>query len=282
MLGRWLRRAVSDVDALWVNDPVAGVAALSSGVPAVYDVTDDWRSMAQPPADRARLVAAEDELAGRASVVVCSEALRARWMTRYGLSPPVVTNGVDVEAIRSAAPRRLTGPAPHVVYVGTVHVNRLDVELVEQLARAPSIGTVHLVGPDHLDRRSRERLTNGGARLHGAVAAAEVPSWLVSSDVLICPHVVDDFTLSLDAIKSHEYLATDRPIVATRSSGFQTLSAPGLTVTDRSRFLDAVTAAAGAGSVDRTPPPSWDVRAAEFARVLRTALAAPGAPGPHR
>lgn len=66
VLAAWIRRTLRDVDVLWVNDPVAGVAALHEGLPAVYDVTDDWRCMAQRPADRAWVAAAADVLSVRA------------------------------------------------------------------------------------------------------------------------------------------------------------------------------------------------------------------------
>src|SRR5215475_10972042 len=47
VLAAWLRRTVRDVDVLWVNDPIAGRGALATGLPILYDVTDDWRSMSQ-------------------------------------------------------------------------------------------------------------------------------------------------------------------------------------------------------------------------------------------
>jgi hypothetical protein len=97
-----------------------------------------------------------------------------------------------------------------------------------------------------------------------------VPSWLVAADVLICPHVVDDFTMSLDAIKAHEYLATDEPIVATATSGFQSIAAPGLTVAGSTAFVAGVRATAGTGPFVRPTPPSWDERAAQFAAVLES------------
>lgn len=267
VLALWLRRLLRDVDLLWVNDPVAGVGALTEGVRAVYDVTDDWRSMPQAPRDRARLVAAEDVLARRATTVVCSTMLADRWGERYGIHPTVVRNGVDTEAIRAAVPVPLDRAAPHAVYVGTLHANRIDVGLVEDLARTWP-GTVHLVGPDALDPEARRQLEAAGVNLPGPVTSSGVASWLVSADVLICPHVVDDFTLSLDAIKSHEYLATDRPVVATASSGFQSIAAPGLAVVGRSSFVDAVVAATSNDRAAREWSVDWDVRTAEFGRVL--------------
>jgi glycosyltransferase involved in cell wall biosynthesis len=273
LLGAWLQRRLRGAELLWVNDPVAGVGALRAGVPVVYDVTDDWRAMPQDAASRARIVAAEDALATYAdATVVCSDALAHRWRDRYGVQAARVPNGVDVAAIKAATPVRFESAAPHVLYVGTVHANRIDVELLAQLAAA-AVGTVHLVGPDGLDQVDRDRLRAAGVQLHGPVRASSVPSWLVGADVLICPHLVDDFTLSLDAIKAHEYLATDRPVVATPSCGFQELSAAGLTVVDRDEFVDAVRKAIGAGPFVRPAPPSWDERAAAFGTVLREAAA---------
>lgn len=270
LLAIWLRRALRDVDVVWVNDPVAGRGVVRLGKPMLYDVTDDWRSMPQTPADRSAIVAAEDTLASVARTIVCSDVLAERWRERYGVQAVVVPNGVDVEAIRAAQPRELGAPGPHAVYVGTQHVNRLDVDLVRAVAHDGAVA-VHLVGPDRLDEGSRQRLRDAGVRFHGPVPAADVPSWLVSADVLICPHVVDDFTLSLDAIKAHEYLATDEPIVATASCGFQSITAPGLSVAGSTAFVNAVRAMAGTGPYERPAPPTWDDRAAAFAAVLGSA-----------
>jgi teichuronic acid biosynthesis glycosyltransferase TuaH len=267
VLAAWLRRTVCGADVLWVNDPVAGSGVLPVGLPALYDVTDDWRTMPQSAAQRARIVAAEDALADAARTVVCSEVLAARWRERYGVDAAVVRNGVDVAAVRRAAPRPLAGCAPHLVYIGTLHANRIDGALVAALTET---GTVHLIGPDHLEPDTRRLLVSAGVRLYGAVPFEQVPSWLVSADVLLCPHVVDDFTLSLDAIKAHEYLATDRPIVATPTSGFQSITAPGLAVVGSGRFADAVRAATSTGRrYSRLPPCSWRERVNEFAAVLK-------------
>jgi glycosyltransferase involved in cell wall biosynthesis len=223
--------------------------------------------MPQSAAERARVVAAEDALAGAAATVACSEVLAARWRERYGVDAIVVQNGVDIAAMRSAAPRALAGSAPHLVYAGTVHANRVDTALVAALAKT---GTVHLVGPYHLAPDTRRLLVSAGVRLHGAAPAEQVPSWLVSADVLVCPHVVDDFTLSLDAIKAHQYLATDRPIVATPTSGFQSITAPGLFVVGRDRFADTVRAATSTNRrYSRVPPCTWQERVREFAAVLK-------------
>lgn len=271
LVGRWLRHELQNADLLWINDPVVGAASLRPGQRAVYDVTDDWRSMPQPSADRARAVAGEDALARSVPTVVCSCWLATCWRERYDVDAVVVQNGVDVQAIRAAAPRELPGPGPHAIYVGTAHPSRMDTGLLVALAESWP-GTVHLVGPTELGLDVQARLQRNGAMVHGPVASAEVPGWLVSADVLICPHRVDEFTLSLDAIKSHEYLATSCPVVATPSSGFQELSAPGLVVVPADEFVRAATDSLGTGPWPREVAVDWDERAAEFAAALDAML----------
>jgi glycosyltransferase involved in cell wall biosynthesis len=242
-LAAWELRAwhLRSVDVVWINDPVIGARYLRPGMRAVYDVTDDWRTAKITDADRAALIAAEDRLASAAATVACSSVLRERWIDRYGVTPVVVQNGVDTAAYRGAKPFELSGPTPHLMYVGTLHDDRLDVDLVAELARELA-GSVHLVGPDHLSDAARRRLTStAGVVLHGSAPSADVPRWLASANILLCPHVVTEFTLSLDAIKSFEYLASGKPVVATPTSGFQELSGvDGFVIADRTSFAGAV------------------------------------------
>ena len=254
-------------DTLWINDPTIG-AWLSRHGRVVYDVTDDWRSARLNPRERHRLITAEDLLAVRARTVVCSQELWRTWNQRYGLDAVVVKNAADVASIRRARPLHLGGNGPHVGYLGTLHNERLDVALVLRTAEALPSGRVHLVGPDCLSPDSRDRLlSHPRVTLHGSVPAGEVPSWLTAFDVLISPHVVSQFTLSLDAIKAYEYLATDRPVVATPTSGFQNLVVPGLSV-ETDYFADAVKLAAERHESFQREVPDWDGRAVEFAAAL--------------
>ncbi len=274
-LGMRLRRGLlRQADVLWVNDPALGVHCLRKGQPTVYDVTDDWRSYDFPPRIVRRLVRAEDALARRAVTVVCSEVLRDRWRERYGVEADVVHNGVDAAAWRNAPTHHYAGPGPHVGYVGTQQRERLDIHLVLEVANDARVGTVHLVGPDSLDVASRARLAaHPKVVLHGPIPSTAVPSWTKGLDTLLCPHVVTPFTLSLDAIKSYEYLASGRPVVATPTSGFQLLAGrPGVHIADARNFVDVMAAALD----DEAPSPvleelDWGARARQFGEVLERA-----------
>jgi teichuronic acid biosynthesis glycosyltransferase TuaH len=279
-VGRHLsRNIVRTADLLWVNDPALGVHCLSPGVPTIYDVTDDWRTAGFPARIVRRIVRAENRLATRAGTIVCSAVLQQRWRSRYGVLAPIVRNGIDQAAWRSPSSIKLPGAGPHVGYVGTLHEHRLDLDLVIDLAGRQEIGTVHLVGPNALSETSSNRLRQvPGLRIHGPVPPTDVPSWMKAMDVLISPHLVNDFTLSLDAIKSYEYAASGRPVVATPSSGFQNLDFADVVLADIEAFASKVIAALTdrrapmirpkieriRGSSSPHDPGTWAVRAAEF------------------
>lgn len=267
VLGRRLRAGpLRRADLLWINDPELGAAAVRRGQPAVYDVTDDWRLV--PGAARAarRIVRAEDRLAARAGTVVCSAVLARRWWERYGIEAAVVRNGVDEAAWAAPERAEFEGAGPHLGYVGTLHDERLDVRLLLAVADALGTATLHLIGPSSLSPQARAALAaSPRVRLHGAVPADRVPAMMRGLDVLLCPHRVTPFTLSLDAIKAYEYAASGRPIVATPTSGFQELTAPQLVVAAPDRFVAATR------SLLRDPPRAeprpvgtWAERAREF------------------
>ena len=264
LVGWWLRvTALRGIDLVWVNDPDLGSHCLKAR--AIYDVTDDWRTFRQAPRVMRRLLAAEDLLARRARTIVCSEVLADRWRERYSVEAAVLHNGIEVAAFTTAQPRTLTGLRPHLGYVGTLHSERLDLALVADLAQ---VGTVHLVGPSSLTQQAESRLHDAGVVLHGPVPSDEVASWMTSMDVLISPHLVSDFTLSLDAIKSYEYLATGLPVVATPSSGFQLLTAPQLRVARREEFGAAVIAMVSGERFAPLLDSGWDRRAQQMFRLL--------------
>lgn len=269
---------------LWVNDPGGAAVLQATGWRALYDVTDDWLRAVREPAEHERLEAAEQVLMERcAEVVVCSPALvRAK-----GADRPVtlLTNAVDVDAYRTPAPRPADVPdGPYAVYVGTLHPDRLDVDACLRLAthlRATGSRLV-LVGPPLLDPLDLTRLEAAGALLLGARPAALVPAYLQHAGALVVPHVVDDFTDSLDPIKLYEYLAVGRPVVATPVAGFRDQPADRVTTASPQHLPDVVARVlagadtaggaaadgAAAGGAPAADVPRWSDRVQEMAAVL--------------
>ncbi len=272
-----IRRAVGHAGMrhplLWLNDPRAAQLARATGWPTLYDVTDDWLAAERPESERERIRRGEQWLLEHAAAVVaCSpELVRRKTSSRAAID--LIPNAVDVRAYRRLRKRPDDLPAVAAVYVGTLHRDRLDLDLCIATARAVSTrGDLVLVGPNALGPADTRRLEVAGARLLGARPRDEVIAYLQHSDVLLVPHVVTPFTDSLDPIKLYEYRAVGRPVVSTPVSGFRDAAGSRIRVAEASVFPRAVAALLPATSrfPDGTDDaaPDWDDRAAAMRAVI--------------
>jgi glycosyltransferase involved in cell wall biosynthesis len=275
-----LRRPV-----LWVNDAAYAPLLLRTGWPAVYDITDDWLLSSLPRRQRVRLETDEKTLMDQADAIVVCSADLAR--SRGEIRPvELIGNGVDVARFRTPEPRPTSlPPAPTAVYVGTLHEERFDVDLVVRLATERPDLQIVLVGPDSLAAPVSARLrARDNVRLIGPVPYEGVPAFLQHADVVIVPHRVNAFTESLDPIKAYECMAVGRPTVATPVAGFRGLGRPVRTA-DGGEFVAAVSDALSEGLPAGTlgPPagvvPSWQDRAQAVAAVVQRVREGANRPG---
>jgi glycosyltransferase involved in cell wall biosynthesis len=262
---RAVRRLGMTSPGLWLNDPQSAHLLERTGWPALYDITDDWLLADRSPAEHEQLVENERFLLARCQqVVVCSPRLLE---TKHAEHVTLVQNAVDLDAYRGDLRRPSDLPTRRVaLYVGTLHRDRLDVDLSVELARAlAGEATLTFVGPVALDDADRDRLTGAGAVLLGPREHAGIPAYLKNADVLVVPHVVTAFTESLDPIKVYEYLAAGRPVVSTPVAGFRDL----VPVASGPDFVDAVRRSLDDGEAPGVADiASWDDRARQMAEVV--------------
>lgn len=236
---------------LWLNPHQAHHYAGRLGESCVvYDITDDWISLTQKSWLRELTRWQDEQLCRKAdAVIVCSEKL---YKMKQNLSTNLhlIPNGVDAAhyaSVLQSGP--LPAPAqvwrkPVLGYTGTLHPDRVDVELIDALARRFHDGTVALVGPNMLPVDQTKRLlTCGNVEFTGAVPYDELPGYMRAFDVCITPHKVTPFTESLNPIKLWEYLAAGKPIVSTDVAGFRDYADLAHIARDAESFLDAVKAA---------------------------------------
>lgn len=272
---RTLRRLGWRHPLLWVNDPSWASLVERTPWPSLYDVTDDWAAAVRSSREHSRVVNNEAVLLGLCDeVIVCSQSLAVTKGTARAVT--LIRNAVDVTRFRE--PRSRPDDLPrgdYALYVGTLHEDRLDVDLVVEVARAVSSLSVSLVlvGPDALAGAARSRMESV-PNLHvlGARPNSAVPAYMQHATVLLVPHVVDPFTDSLDPIKLYEYRAVGRPIVTTPVAGFRDYRATsGMLVVSREEFAQVTRRllAAPPPSVVHEDVPGWSERADQMAMVLQ-------------
>ena len=258
---------------LWVNDPSYARLAVSSRWPVLYALTDDWLRAEAPSREIRRRRRQDSELVATAgALTVCSPDLARQYANRR--SSALIPNAVDAEHFRW--PRERPADLPHgpvAVYVGTLHDERVDVELIERLARHLPDVQIALVGPDSLSLASHQHLRGvPNVHLMGPRPYKDVPAYLQHADVIVVPHIVSPFTESLDPIKAYECLAVSRPTVSTPVAGFRELRG-SIRVVEREGFPAEVERllSENPSTIDPVVLPSWADRADDFADALTAA-----------
>lgn len=240
-------------------------------------------------------VALERELASRADVVLTTSTLLQERMS--AVVPPfkvhLVPNGVDHAQFSSAlAPEtrpdpRLAGLAhPILGYVGNLE-DRIDWDLLDQVALAFEEGTLLLVGPikPGFERAMAHLRQRPNVRYLGPVPHGQLPGVLAGLDLGLIPFVRSPQTSAIYPLKLHEYLASGLPVVATPFSadvqalgGFQ----GSIAVAPPVHFVDECRRALCEGG-ERTGPQArarsrlamahdWKERAAQVQALLAAAL----------
>ena len=197
----------------------------------------------------------------------------------------VITNGVDVDHLRSPTDRPADLPPGRVVlYQGTLSDGRLDIGLCVSLARdLTGRATLVFLGPNSLSKSAEAEVLGAGAVILGSRPYATMPAYLQHADVLVVPHQVIPFTESLDPIKAREFQAVGRPVVATPVAGFRDLGPP-VVVADPDAFVAAVEEVLDRHQLPPGPgaligePTTWAAQAAAFLAVLDSAIAARDSP----
>ncbi|HSK46485.1 MAG TPA: glycosyltransferase, partial [Coriobacteriia bacterium] len=187
----------------------------------VYDAVDDWA--AHPAFGDMEPVIEEGyrEVRSRADLVF---AVSPELVNRFEGGHPAVLlapNGADAERFGSSHPLPVDMqllPRPIVGYVGALH-RRFDTKTLSEVARRMPDVSFALVGRGDDSIASALRPPN--IHLLGFRPASEVPAYVSNFDACIIPHVESSLTRSMDPMKVYEFLAAEKPIVASDVSSLQ-------------------------------------------------------------
>jgi glycosyltransferase involved in cell wall biosynthesis len=222
-VGRAARSLGLEQPVLWSYVPQADwlVETLQPSA-IVYHCVDDIA--AQKGVAAAAFRGFEAHFAARADLVLASAPALAERMRTLNDHVFYAPNVADTERFATALEQGPTDealaalPRPRIVFTGAVVATKLDLELLEGVARARPGWSIALVGPigagDPLtDISALERLPN--VHLLGARPYAKLPEVLRGADVALVPYAINDLTRSVFPMKVYEYLAAGLPVVTT-------------------------------------------------------------------
>ena len=217
---------------LWINQhEAASLLDADIAAKSIYDITDDWTMFSGNQPHLALVQQQDHRLCVEASqVIVCSNQLfEDKRVLVKSNRLHLIPNGVHVEHYQAVTdstkplhPLTQSWKKPVFGYTGTIHGDRVDVELIGRIAQANQQATIAMVGPNLLEADDLLTLSKYlNIVFTGAKPYAELPDIMRGFDVCIVPHVVTSFTESLNPIKLWEYLAAGKPIVSTNVAGFR-------------------------------------------------------------
>lgn len=233
----------------------------------VADLVDDNRTWYEATDEHvARIEENYRAVLARSDVAIANCEPVAEAMAGLAEHIHVVPNGLELPGDEPPQPppkflRGLTGPI--IGYVGNLS-SRLDLDLIERIARARPDWNLVFVGSAHLDRSILDLERLGNVHFPGVLPYRRVRSFLQHVDVAIIPHLDNDMTRSMNPLKAFVYASAGVPAVSTPIANLVDLG-DLLTVADGAdAFLAAIEAhlANPRPTVDRETlrPHSWQDR----------------------
>jgi glycosyltransferase involved in cell wall biosynthesis len=249
---RHVRRTVEPA-ILWLYDPCfAGCVGKVGERLAVYDCVDDYAEQAGADRRKRALVAAYDRLAAsRARLVFTTAQSLADRHGRHNANTHLVRNVGDFAHFAPAADRSVVVETlaslrrPVVGFAGNFLAEKVDFALLEALASRRPAWTLVLVGPARDDTKGAllRLAERDNVSWLGPVPYGDLPRYVAAFDVATIPYLRNAYTRSCFPLKTFEYLAAGKPVVA---SGLPELEGmePHVVVADDVDAFEACIAAA--------------------------------------
>jgi len=226
-VGGAARRLGFERPVAWAQLPTAAAAAEAIGPRGiVYHCVDDYAS--NPGVDGAWVSALERRLLEQADVVFASSPVLGKRLSTVRPDTEVWPNVADVLLFSQAVlddgpepPELARLPRPRAVYVGNISTYKVDVALVDDLARTLPWLQVVLVGEvglgDTGDAQGAIRTLCERVNVHRLPPRPpeRLPELLRHCDVGLIPFVLNGHTRSSLPLKLFEYLGAGLPVVAT-------------------------------------------------------------------
>jgi teichuronic acid biosynthesis glycosyltransferase TuaH len=164
----------------------------------------------------------EPQLIKKSDLCVANSTYLANYCKQYNSNSFYVGQGCDLEIFTNKQDVPVPDDVlklqkPIIGYVGALQSIRLDLELLEYIARQKPEWSIVLVGPEDEQFRGSKLHEIKNVHFLGSKNPDTLPAYINSFDVCLNPQVVNQVTIGNYPRKIDEYLAMGKPVVATRT-----------------------------------------------------------------
>lgn len=276
---------------LWIYEPDAGWMVGRTGEKlALYAITDDHLTMTQRFNRIDAMRAREEELLRGVDLVIATADNLREVKGIHNPNTHYVPHGIDHAAFAQALDPSIPSMpdmedvvGPVIGVVGQIN-QRIDVAMMTEMARRHPEWTLIFIGPlvrERVDISTLETLPN--VRFLGRKSAEELPRYLKSIDACLIPYIVDEHTRYMHPLKTLEYLAAGKPVIATPLPALQVYDEYISITADADSFIAAVERALSDDTLEKRHARStyaarhtWDERLEKISTLIESTLATKG------
>ena len=169
----------------------------------------------------------EPKLIAKADTVVNNSTLYAEYGLQFNSNSYMVGQGCDVSLFNDEdntipIPAEFENiPKPIIGYVGYLTSMRLDIDLLNYMAKENKDWSIVLVGPEDEDFKNSKLHNQDNVFFLGSKDGSELPAYVKGFDIAMNPQVVNDWTIGNYPRKIDEYLAMGKPTLATKTKAME-------------------------------------------------------------
>jgi glycosyltransferase involved in cell wall biosynthesis len=201
--------------------PTVAPALERLDVDVVFDSLDNWLIHPTLRQHARQAIEGYQRILPRAAAVFASGPASVTVLSRWSRNVQLLQNGVDPEAFKTPGRRPRDMPdGPVVLYAGKL-ADRIDAELIDQVAaRLPTVRFL-FVGPVLQLDVQRRLGRRHNVQVLGDRPYEQIPSYLFHADLTWIPHRVGEGETGGDPIKMYEAWAAGRQVITTPIDGIQ-------------------------------------------------------------
>lgn len=245
----WLHRHGDGKTIVWAYHPyLDGVLKKLSYKRLVYHCVDDIAAV--PGVDAEAYLTAEIRLVDAADVVFTTSPFLKEHCEKLGARNCVFERNVaDIEHFSRSRqpgeePKDIKGIGrPRLCYAGVLSDYKIDADLITECATSrPDINWIFIGDEPERQNSKKIRALSLLPNVHmlGFRPYSELPDYLRFMDITVLPNRTDGYMKGVFPMKFYEYLASGKPVIASRLDSLADVSGPFLTATSPQEWLNAI------------------------------------------